>query len=220
MFIAITWSLRLFGISGILGAILFICGDLLYNHIPGSKASPTAKMSTLPERRLIHAGTLGLIGCWFYTLAALHVYIAFRPIGEPFASILFLAFAATMIGYGTAHTAYIAIAAGAKAAANLGADVEAGGKLGSVFFQRLTFIIYIPTAIASLMMVYGVLAGRSLYPRWMGLFLPIVLYLIKMPVTRILRGQIKELVNDSYDNIILFVFYALSTIVLWNGLVS
>jgi hypothetical protein len=219
MFIFTTWSLRVFGISGIIGAILFICGDLLYNHIPGSKASPTVKMSSLPESRLINAGMLRMIGCWFYTLTALHVYIAFRPIGEPFASILFLAFAATMIGYGTAHTAYIAIASGAKAAASLGANVEAGGKLGNVFFQRLTFIIYIPTAIASLMMIYGVLAGRSLYPRWMVIFLPIVIYLIKIPVTRILRGHIKELVNDSYDNIVLFVFYALSTIVLWNAVV-
>jgi hypothetical protein len=220
MFTFTIWSLRVFGISGIIGAILFIWGDLLYNHVPGSNESPTIKMSRLPDGRLIQAGILGMIGCWFYSLGALHVYIAFRPTGEPFASILFLAFAATMICYGIGHAAYFAIAAGAKAAASLGGDVEAGGKLGNVYFQRLTFIIYIPTAIASLMMVYGVLAGRSLYPRWMVIFLPIVIYLIKIPVTRILRGRIKELVNDSYDNIVLFVFYAISTIVLWNGIVS
>ena len=59
-----------------------------------------------------------------------------------------------------------------------------------------------------------------MYPRWMGLFLPIVIYLLKTPVTRILRGHVKELVSDSYDNIVLFVFYAVSTIVLWNGIVS
>ena len=119
MFIFTTWSLRLFGISGIIGSILFICGDLLYNHVPGSKASATIKMSSLPESRLIHAGTLGMIGCWFYSLGALHVYIAFRSTGEPFASILFLTFAATMICYGIGHAGYFAIAAGAKAAASL-----------------------------------------------------------------------------------------------------
>jgi hypothetical protein len=219
MFIFTIWSVRLFGISGIIGAILFICGDLSYNHVPGSKASPTIKMSTLPDSRLINAGTLGMIGCWFYCLAALQVYIAFRPAGEPFASILFMAFAAVMICYGIGHVGYFAIAAGAKAAASLGADVEAGGKLGNAFFQRLTFIIYIPTGIASLMMVYGILSGRSLYPRWMVIFLPIVIYLLKTPITSILRGRSKELVTDSYDNFMLFVFYALSTIVLWNGIV-
>jgi hypothetical protein len=136
MFIFSVWSLRLFGISGIIGSIIFICGDLLYNHLPGSSASPTIKMSTLSESRLLNAGTLGLVGCWFYTLAALHVYIAFRPAGELFASILFLAFAAVMISFGIAHTAYFSIAAGARAAADLAADGEAGGKLGNVFFQK------------------------------------------------------------------------------------
>jgi hypothetical protein len=59
-----------------------------------------------------------------------------------------------------------------------------------------------------------------MYSRWMVIFLPIVIYLLKTPVTRIFRGRIKELVNDSYDNITLFVFYALSTILLWNRIVS
>ena len=70
------------------------------------------------------------------------------------------------------------------------------------------------------MMAFGILMGRSMYPRWMVIFLPLVIYLLKIPVTRILKGHVKELVNDSYDNIVLFVFYVLSTIVLWKGIVS
>jgi hypothetical protein len=219
MFIFTIWSLRLFGISGIIGAIFFICGDLLYNHIPGSTASPAVKMSALPESRLLNAGTLGMVGCWFYTLAALHVYIAFQPAGEPFASIVFLAFASVMISFGIAHTAYFSIAAGARAAAALAADGEAGGKLGNGFFQRVTYITYVPTAIATLMMAVGILMGRSMYPRWMVIFLPVVIYLLKIPVLFVLKGRARELVNDSYDNLSLFVFFALSTILLWHGIV-
>jgi hypothetical protein len=107
-----TWALRWFGISGLLGSILFIWGDLSYNHVPGSKDSPVLKMSRMSESRLLNAGTLGLVGCWFYTLACLHLYIALRPAGELFAFVFCLAFAATMICYGIAHTAYFAIAAG------------------------------------------------------------------------------------------------------------
>jgi hypothetical protein len=54
----------------------------------------------------------------------------------------------------------------------------------------------------------------------MVVFLPIVFYLLKTPVTRILKGSLREIINDSYDNFILFVFYVLSTVVLWNGIVS
>lgn len=220
MFIFTTWALRLFGISGVLGSVFFIFGDLLYNHVPGSRNSVAVKMSKMMEARLLNAGTLGLIGCWFYTLASLHLFIAFRPVGELYAFIVCLAFAAVMICYGISHTAYFAIAAGAKIADQLGSDAESGGKLGNAFFQRSVYITYIPVAISSLMMFYGIVAGKSMYPRWMAAFLPIVIYLLKSPFTRILKGRIQEIVNDSYDNIVLFVFYALSTIVLWNGFVS
>jgi hypothetical protein len=78
---------------------------------------------------LINAGTLGLVGCWFYTFASLHLYLAFRPAGDVFAFLFLLAFAATSICYGIGHTAYFAIAAGARAAAQLGSDAELGGKM-------------------------------------------------------------------------------------------
>jgi hypothetical protein len=219
MFFFTTWGLRLFGISGILGSLLFIGGDLLYNHVPGSKRSVAEKMSHMPEARLLNAGMLGLIGCWFYTLASLHIFLAFRTVGEIFAFILALTFAVVMICYGISHTAYFSIATAAKTAARLGADVDVGGKLGSAFFQRLVNITYVPVAISSLMMVYGIISGKSLYPQWMVVFLPVILYLLKSPVTRILKGHVKEIVNDSYDNMILFVFYVLSTCLLWNSFV-
>ena len=154
------WALRLLGITGILGSILFIFGDLLYNHVPGSKDSPAVKMSKLPEARLLNAGVLGLIGCWFYTLASLHLYIAFRPVGELFAVLLFLAFAATMICYGLSHTAYFAIASGARIATTLGADAESGGKLGSVFFKR-------PANPSRIFWRYSALTGKEArWPPW------------------------------------------------------
>ena len=218
MLIFSVWSLRLFGIAGIAGAIIFILGDLLYNHVPGSKDSPTVKMSRLPLPRLLNAATLGLVGCWLYVLGALHVFIAFSPAGETFAFVVLLAFGAVMVGYGISHTAYFAIASGAQVAAGAGSDAETGGKPGNALFQRLVYIIYVPTALASLMMLYAVVTGKSMYPVWAVVFQPIVIYLLKTPVTRLLRGRAMELVRDCYDNLALLVFYLLSTIVLWNGI--
>ena len=185
MFILTTWSLRVFGLVGILGAILFTWGDILYNHIPGSTLSPTEKMGRMPEPRLLHAGTLGLIGCWFYTTASMHLYLAFRPVGEVFALILLLAFGMVMICYGISHTAYFSIATGAQAALKAGSDAETGGRLGNALFKRLVTITYVPVVIVSGMMAYGILTGRSLYPWWMVFFLPVILYLLKTPIVRI-----------------------------------
>jgi hypothetical protein len=176
-------------------------------------------MSQMPRSRLLNAGTLGMVGCWFYSLASFHIFIAFRPAGDIFAFIITLAFAATMICYGISHTSYFSIAAGAQVAVQLGSPAESGGKLGNVFFQRLVTITYIPVAVFSGMMVYGIAAGRSMYPAWMLICMPIVLYLLKTPVTRILKGRLQELIADSYDNLVLFTFFIISTLVLWNGLV-
>ena len=220
MSIFTTLGLRLFGLSGIIGSILFIVGDLLYNHIPDSKDSNELRLSKIPESRLLNGGTLGLIGCWFYSLSAFHLYIAFLPAGDVFAFILSLAFGATMICYGVLHAAYFAIAAGSHVAAQLGANTELGGRLGWVFFVRLLNITYIPVAIFSLMMLYGIVTGQSMYPRWMAAFIPTILYLLRTPVVKIFKGHLKEIIGHAYDNIIQFVFFVLSTIVLWNGLVS
>src|SRR6185295_9083762 len=126
----------------------------------------------------------------------------------------------TMICYGVAHAAYIAIVAGSHIAAKLGSDIESGGRLGWIFFLRLVNIAYIPVAILSLMMLYGIVTGHSMYPRWMVVFLPIILYLLRTPVVKIFKRQLKEIIGHAYDNIILFVFFVLSTLILWNRVVS
>ena len=220
MSIVTTLALRLFGISGIIGSILFIIGDLLINYIPGWKDSNELRLSKIPESRLVNGGALGLVGCWFYTLSAFHLHVAFRPAGEAFAFILSLACGATMICYGVAHAAYIAIPAGAQVAARLGSETESGARLGWIFFLRLVNITYIPVTVLSLMMLYRIVTGQSMYPRWMVLFLPIILYLLRTPVVKIFSGHPKEIIGHAYDNIILFVFFVLSTLVLWNGIVS
>jgi hypothetical protein len=217
MFIFTIWSLRILGLCGVLGAILLMSGDLLYNHIPGSTATVAEKMVRHSSSRLINAGTLGLFGSWFYVLASLHVFLAFRPAGELFSYSLLLLFGAVMISYGVLHSSYFSVAAGARTAVENGKDANAGGRLGNAFFQQLLNITFIPVGISSLMMLYGIVSGHSLYPRWMVIFLPILIYLLKVPVVRILRGHLRELVNDCYDNLVLFIFFLASTLVLWNG---
>lgn len=211
------WALRGFGMAGVLGALLMVLGDLYYNHKPGSTDTPAVKMSTVSSRRLLTAGTLGLFGIWLYGLASLHVYLAFRSAGALYGFLLAAAFGATMLTYGIAHTAYFSIAAGAQAAMLLGGDAENGGKLGNRFFNRLTLIIYVPVLIFHGMMIYAIVTGKSLYPWWMVLCLPLWIYLLRSVVVWLLRGRARELVNDCYDNFVWLVFFLLSTFVLWQG---
>ena len=208
--------LRISGIAGILGALLTASGDLLYHHIPGSARSIAGRMSALPLGRLVNAGMLGLLGAWFYFLALFHIYYAFLPVGATFALILSLIFALVMIAYGVDHASYFAIGSSAHVAAQHDLDVDAAGQTGAALFSRLVAITYIPVALASLLMLYGILSGRSTYPRWVVIFLPVIPYLLRVPILKILPGRARELIRDSYDNFVLLVFFIVSTLVLWK----
>ena len=208
--------IRLCGIAGILGALTTGFGDLLYNHIPGSQQTLYEKMSTFPQKRLVTAGILGLIGSWLYLFSVFHLYYAFLSVGSLFALAVSISFALVAIAYGVAHASYYAIGSAAKIALDNQLDVVSAGKLGEALFSKIVLITYIPVLVVSLLMIYGVISGRSAYPIWMVLFLPIIPYLLRPVVLKILPGRSHELVRDSYDNFVLLVYFLMSTFVLWD----
>jgi hypothetical protein len=207
--------LHLCGIAGILGALITATGDLLYQHIPHSKQTPVEKMASLTQTRLVAAGILGLVGSWLYLLSALHIYYAFLPVGAGFALAASFSFAMVATAYGSAHAAYYAIGSSAKVAKDNDLDVESAGKMGAALFSRIVLITYIPVTVSMLLMFYGILSRRSAYPLWMVIFLPVIPYLLRTPILKILRGRAHELIRDSFDNFVLLVFFVISTIVLW-----
>ena len=208
--------IRLCGISGILGAFITGIGDLLYHHIPNSKQTLAERMSSLPQTRLVTAGTLGLIGSWLYLMSAFHIYYAFLSVGVGFAFTVSFSFALVAVAYGVGHASYYAIGSSAKVARENNLDVESAGKIGEALFSRIVLITYFPVVIAMLLMLYGIISGRSAYPLWMAIFLPIIPYLLRTPVLKILHGRAHELVRDSYDNFVLLLFFLVSTVVLWG----
>jgi len=208
--------IRLCGIVGILGALATGFGDLLYNHIPGSKQTLYEKMSSFPQKRLVTAGILGLIGSWLYLFSVFHLYYAFLSVGNLFALAVSISFALVAIAYGVAHASYYAIGSATKIARDNQLDVESAGKLGEALFSKIVLITYIPVLAVSLLMIYGVISGSSAYPIWMVVFLPIIPYLLRPVVLKILRGRLHELVRDSYDNFVLLVYFLVSTFVLWG----
>jgi len=208
--------IRLCGIAGILGGLVTGIGDLLYNHIPGSTQTLYEKISTFLQKRLVTAGILGLIGSWLYLFSAFHVYYAFLSAGNLIALTVSISFALVAVAYGVAHASYYAIGSAAKVAQENQLDVTSAGKLGEALYLKLVLITYIPVVVFSLLTIYAVIAGRSAYPIWMFIFLPIVPYLLRSVVLKILRGRVHEIIRDSYDNFVLLLYFLVSTLVLWK----
>ena len=208
--------IRLCGIAGLVGALTMGLGDLLYNHIPDSKKTLYEKMATFSQKRLVAAGILGLIGSWLYLISAFHIYYAFLSVGKLFALIMALLFALVAIAYGVGHASYFAIGVAVKLANDNQLDVISAGKSGETLFSKIVLITYVPVAFFSLPTIYGVVSGRSAYPIWMFIFLPIIPYLLRPIVLKVLRGRVHEHIRDSYDNFVLLLYFFVSTLVLWK----
>lgn len=110
------------GLTGMLGAVVFLVADLLLYLSTGGERDFVEIMSEVPLWRLSLSGALGIVGGWLYTLGAWQVYRAVRPEGSRLAAATFGALAAMTIGMGAFHAVHACLGLVGRAARLAGAD--------------------------------------------------------------------------------------------------
>jgi hypothetical protein len=110
----------------------------------------------------------------------------------------------------------VAIAATAKLAAQYQLDIEMATALASKINQTLRLFIYPIFAILSFLFISQVWKRKTLYPRWMILFFPLIPFLFRGIIGKFLSGSIQIIIMGGYFNLILVLFFAASTLALWN----
>ena len=208
---------RWLGIAGILGAAILFIGDILYLYDSSAEVAGLKSISDLPDGRFLASGISALIGGWLYTLGAGQLYFALRPSGKLISILTFGFFAAIMIGYGIAHAAFFSIISGAKDAFLTGAETAVLTELPKKYFYLLVQILTIPGVIAAILFVYAILFRKTHYPKWIVVLFPLFLFLLKDMIVEGLTGMSKAVLNGGYENMIMLLFFLVSTIVLWNG---
>jgi hypothetical protein len=204
----------LLGISGILGSLTLLAGDMLF-YYNGSQTDLIANMAAVSSQRIILSGLAALFATWLYVLGSGQIYYAFQPARRWLRLSVFLSFAAIMIAYGIVHGAYIAIATSAQNAAGLGLDPRALTELAIAANQALRQVTYLPFGIFTLLFIPAVWMKKTFYPRWIILFSPIILFLLNGVITNNLTGKLKTIIGGGYLNLLLLVFFSASTIALW-----
>ena len=201
------------GFSGMLGALVLFAGDMLF-YYNGAQTDFITNMSVSSDARIIASGITALIAAWLYTLGAGQIYYAFQPAKTWVRLMVFLSFAAIMITYGVVHGAYIAIATSAKNAAALGMAAESFTGLAITANNALRFMAYLPFAIFSLLFIPAVWLKHTHYPRWVILFSPVVLFLLRDLIVGNFEGGFKTIIGGGYLNLLLLLFFIASTIAL------
>ncbi len=208
--------LRVMGISGILGGLLLFTGDMLF-YFDASSTNLKLNMGHASDNRIIASGITALLSAWLYMIGLGQVYIAFKPAKDYIRNIVLFSFAGILIAYGVIHGAYVAIATTAKLSSEYEIDMVTATALASKTNDMLRILVYPVFAVLSLFFISQVWKRKTLYPRWIILFFPLIPFLFQGIVSKVLTGSFWVIIIGGYLNLLLVVFFLASTIALWNS---
>jgi len=207
--------LRSLGIFGILGGIILLSGDILFYFDPVN-TNLKANMGNATDIRIVLSAITALFATWFYVLGVGQVYYAFKPSSAILRNTVVITFAAILIAYGVIHGAYVAIATSAKLSVQYHIDMASATALASKTNNILRLFVYPFFAVLSVVFITQVWKKKTLYPRWIIVFFPIVPFLFRGLFKKFLTGGTWIIFVGGFFNLILILFFIASTIALWN----
>jgi hypothetical protein len=207
--------IRTLGIFGILGGLILFAGDMLLYYDPNN-TNIRENMGNASHFRIITSGVTALLAAWFYMLGVGQVYHAFKPTKPIVRNSILICFGAISIAYGVIHGEYVAIATSAKLATKNNLDINEAVSLAVEANNVLRLLVYPIFGLLSILFIAQVWKRKTLYPRWIILFFPLIPFLIQGFICKNLSGNILIIVCGGYLNLILVVFFTASTIALWN----
>lgn len=208
--------IRVFGIFGIFGGLILFAGDMLLYYDPVNM-SFKRNMGNASDFRIIASGVCALFATWFYMLGLGQVYHAFNLTKPIFRNGVLIFFATILIAFGIVHGAFLAIATTAKLAIEYNIDINKAVLLSEKVNEILRLFIYPFVGILSILFISQVWKRKTLYPRWIIIFFPLIPFLIEDLVTKYLPNNIWIIIKGGYLNIIMVIFFSASTIALWHA---
>lgn len=207
--------IRILGLFGILGGLTLFVGDMLFYYAPNN-TNLNENMANASDFRIIASAVTALLAAWFYVLGVGQVYHAFKPSKPIYRNTILFCFGAIVIAYGVIHGSYVAIATAAKLAVENNLDIDKSIALATEANTILRLFVYPIFGLLSVLFILQVWKKKTLYPRWIILFFPLIPFLIQGTICRNLSGKIWIIICGGYLNLILVVFFTASSIALWN----
>jgi len=225
--------LRVTGLLALLGALLYAIGDVLLlasktNLDDYPKLKPYArllsdaeKMVVLPTNRMIWGALLGVFATPLVLAGFWQVYQGLNGGNESLTLITVLLFTiASVIGAFVHGTFYY-----------MGEYIQALNKVedGSqavivemiARHRKVLIITYAPLMIliiiASILFSILVASGKTAFPVWMAAVNPVTMTIAWLIIKRILPQFVRDWTEGAGFNIAYLIFFACTTITLWNG---
>jgi hypothetical protein len=210
---------RLCCVSGLLGSLLFLAGDMLFygTWSTGAGFHPYSQMAARPAWLLVTGGALGPLAALFSAAGMGIFYLTLASAGRKMACTAASLLAAMMLIGGSYHALYTCLGFAAKVAD----ETTRESLLAQVAALRNTvsYPMYAAGVLGTLLVYLLALSKKTRFPRWLLIFLPTTLSMasssfrtyfamIPAPLGGIIRGG---WINGSF-----VLFFAIATCVFWS----
>lgn len=210
--------IKITGIIGMVAALLVGTGEFLLHYSPlGDYADDGNYIYLLQvsESRVSWGHFLAVLGAPLYLIGFWHMFLGLKPYGKVIPWIVFFVSAYGFI-FGTiwiGSRASIVLLAQANFAAE-GHNNEVLRGLMDYYMlhsETLLEVTRATTLLSSLAFIILVLTGKTLYPRWMAIFNPILL-LVSSFILFVVAPEVGKYTLPIALNVGYFIFFTLSTL--------
>ena len=191
---------------------MFVGDMCLYGHFgSGGDAVSEVVIAHESDTRIVVGGFIGPVAAILYCLGFLSVYFMISPGSRMLALMAAGGAAITMVIGGTYHAMWSIRALLIKGGLSTGdyQDLYTQIKDYTLLFYNTMFA---GAGVVSLLLLFAVLSGRSLYPRWSVVVNPGILFLLR-PLADRIPAPLGAIVSGGYLNLVFVVFFAVSVLV-------
>lgn len=204
--------LVLTGLVGLTAAVLVGIGEYLLHYDAMARFSHGGYdfMTDVSTDRATRGHFFGVLGATLYPVGCYHIYLMLKPANQ---RIALGAFLLAVFGF-IVGTVWIGSRASIAALIQLPPSPQTTELIGlyELRYETLLQIIRVTTLILSVAIIALTLTGRSLYPKWIALFNPIVLLVANFALFAI-APEIGKHSMPIALNVAFFGFFLLSVLV-------
>ena len=199
-------TFKLLLLSGIVGSLLMFLGDMLlyYEPVSGLDYNSVARMGTMPIKRLIAGGLIGLFASIFYIIGGYFFYLIFNSANKILAKFLFVSFAIMFVFAGSFHAMFPYLGFVGRLPESLQSQQLIFIK---TYLNLIKTLMNVCGIFGTLILFYLVIFKKSLYPKWMLLLTPILLILMAGFVKDYIPYPFGAIVYGGWMNLCFMLFF-------------
>lgn len=207
-------------LSGLLGSLLFLAGDMLFygSWSSGADFHPYQQMAQRSTELLVLGGAIGPVAALFSALGMGVFALTLEPASQKLANTVAVLLAIMILIGGSYHAVYTCLGFASKLVDPTLRDTV----LAQVTNLRtaISYLMYGAGLTATALTYWLALTKNTFFPRWLLLFMPTTLSLLASPLHDALvkiPAPLGSIVRGGWINGSFTLFFALATSVFWRN---